>query len=103
MERADYPALYADADAAAVATQKRFLWLLAANLALLAAAAVCSFLIPFVPEIAPLQLLILFGSLGAILYLGAKHPQRVWYGTRALAESVKVTPAAGGMALSGKF
>jgi hypothetical protein len=89
MNDSDFPALFTAADAAAIGTQKRFNWVFAGNLILLALAAVCSYAIPFVHVIAPLQLLILLASLSCTLYLGAKHPQRVWYGTRALAESVK--------------
>jgi hypothetical protein len=89
MKLADYPALYIAADTASSKAQKRFFAALAGNLVALTCAAAATLLIAFYPPSAPLQLLTLLASLGFTVYLETKQPQRLWYGARALAESIK--------------
>jgi hypothetical protein len=86
---ADYPALYRDADAAAQSAQRRFLKALGANLALLVVAATLSLLDYPDSRYAAMQVLVLSASIALSLYLALGQPQRAWYGTRALAESIK--------------
>ena len=83
------PALYKDADAASLRAQRAFLIGLGFSLILLVVAA--SFTLLNLPStlFAVLQAIALLLSLGSTLYLAFKQPQRTWYGTRALAESVK--------------
>jgi hypothetical protein len=85
----DYPALYGAANEFSAASQGQFFRALAANLALLVAAATMSVI--NLPEVwfALLQAAILLASLALTIFLAAKKPQRSWYGARALAESVK--------------
>lgn len=85
----DFPPLYQAADSASREAQKRFFQALGINLALLVIAAVMSVANVQSRAFALLQMIPLFGTLGATLYLALKRPQRIWYGTRALAESVK--------------
>lgn len=89
MENADYPGLYAAADAAAGRAQRGFFGWLALNLVSLTVAAGLS---PYADRswvFALLQMVALVIGLGCTVYIEGLQPQRRWYRTRALAESVK--------------
>jgi hypothetical protein len=85
----DYPALYRDADAASLLAQRKFLCALAGNLALLVGTAVLSFINDPAPGFGAAVVLALVGSTVLTIYMALGQPQRDWYGTRALAESIK--------------
>jgi hypothetical protein len=87
MTKDDYPALYRDADAASLLAQQKFFWALGGNLALLVVTAVLN-LIDLAPSGAVL-VATLVASVVLTIYLALGQPQRAWYGTRALAESIK--------------
>ncbi|MFD2366845.1 DUF4231 domain-containing protein [Pseudoduganella sp. GCM10020061] len=89
MKDEDYPALYRAGDRLASKAQTHFFKVLFLNLFLLVIAATLSvFDLPLV-EIAYAQATVLLLSLGCALYLGFARPERIWYGGRALAESIK--------------
>lgn len=89
MNDGDYPALYSAADLAAVKNQRNFLVALGGNLSCLAGAAGLSFVSYKSPLFCCFQAIVLLCSLGLTIFLADRQPQRLWYGTRALAESVK--------------
>jgi hypothetical protein len=89
MIESDFPPLYQAADAASKKAQKIFFLALGSNLALLVVAAMMSVANISTRGFALLQMLPLTGTLALTIYLAVKRPQRIWYGTRALAESVK--------------
>ena len=89
MTESDFPPLYEAADDASKRAQKKFFWALGANLTLLVASAAMSVANVQTSCFALLQMGPLVGTLLLTLYLAVMRPQRVWYGTRALAESVK--------------
>ncbi len=84
-----YPALFEAADKASAKAQGDFLRALFWNLAALVAAAGLSILNQPSVLFACLQAAVLAAGLGCTLYLGARQPQKIWYGARALAESIK--------------
>jgi hypothetical protein len=89
MKDHDYPALYEAANAASMTAQKHFFHALFWNLtALVIAAALSVWNQPDV-SFAYAQIVMLVISLGCTVYVGAQQPQKIWYGTRAVAESVK--------------
>lgn len=89
MTESDFPPLYEAADVASKKAQKKFLWALGGNLTLLVVAAAMSVANVQTSYFALLQMGPLVGTLLLTLYLAVMRPQRIWYGTRALAESVK--------------
>ena len=89
MTESDFPPLYHAADNASKKAQKKFLWALGGNLTLLVVAAAMSVANVQTSFFALLQMGPLVGALLLTLYLAVMRPQRIWYGTRALAESVK--------------
>lgn len=89
MTERDFPPLYEAADDASKRAQKNFLWALGGNLTLLVVAAAMSVANVQTSSFALLQMGPLVGTLMLTLYLAVMRPQRIWYGTRALAESVK--------------
>lgn len=89
MTEIDFPPLYEAADDASKKAQKKFLWALGGNLTLLVVAAAMSVANVQTSYFALLQMAPLVGTLMLTLYLAVMRPQRIWYGTRALAESVK--------------
>ena len=89
MNDQDLPSLYRAADTAAVQAQKTFYLTLLSNLALLTTAAALSLANSSNPKFAAIQLLCLLATLGLSIYLATSNLQRNWYGSRALAESVK--------------
>jgi hypothetical protein len=89
MKENDFPLLYRSADDASKKAQKKFLWALGGNLTLLVVAAAMSVANVQTSCFALIQMGPLVGTLLLTLYLAVMRPQRIWYGTRALAESVK--------------
>lgn len=89
MNDTDFPPLYQAANDASNGAQKQFLLALGINLSCLVLAAAMSVINYPHASFAVTQTLILLISLGLSIYLAVKQPQRIWYGTRALAESVK--------------
>lgn len=89
MTESDFPSLYQAADAASNGAQKKFLWALGINLTLLVVAAAMSVANVQTRSFALIQMAPLVGTLGLTIYLAVKRPERIWYGARALAESVK--------------
>jgi hypothetical protein len=89
MNGQDFPALYGAANQLSLDAQNHFFKVLFINLcALVCAAALSVFNLPYV-GIAYAQVFVLLISLGCTVYLGAIRPEKLWYGGRALAESVK--------------
>lgn len=89
MKETEFPPLYVAADAASLAAQQHFLRALGGNLFLLVVAAAMSVInYPHVVFAAG-QIVVLSASLCLTVFLAVKEPQKIWYGTRALAESVK--------------
>ncbi|OKO67468.1 DUF4231 domain-containing protein, partial [Bradyrhizobium sp. AS23.2] len=89
MNSSDFPPLYEAADKASLAAQKQYLRVLAANFVLLVGAATMSVINYPHATFAVVQAAFLAASLALVIFLGVKQPQKVWYDTRALAESVK--------------
>lgn len=89
MKSADYPALYNDADAASLREQRKFYLALSANLLLLVFIATLSVIGHPATWYAAAQVAALLITIALSLYLALSQPQRNWYGTRALAESIK--------------
>lgn len=89
MKDCDYPALYGAANAASMKAQKSFFCALFWNLTALVIAATLSVWNPPGVLFAYAQIATLMISLGITIYIGTKQPQKIWYGTRAIAESVK--------------
>lgn len=87
----DYPSLFRAANAASAKAQRRFFGALGGNLALLVLAAALSWAARPGAGFAVAQAIALSASLGCTLYLAYRQPQKQWYGTRALSESVKTT------------
>ena len=89
MNNNDYPAIYGSANTTSMKSQKYFFCALFLNLVALVIAAALS--VWNQPDIAfsYAQILVLLVSLGCVIYIGAQQPQKIWYGTRAIAESVK--------------
>lgn len=85
----DLPALYRASNKISQAAQKEFLWVFGVNLILLAVAVALS--VFYVSDIRYIyfQIVVLFVSFGCTLLAGFRLPQKIWYGGRALAESVK--------------
>ncbi|HJU06189.1 MAG TPA: DUF4231 domain-containing protein [Nitrospiraceae bacterium] len=89
MQPLDYPALYRSADELSLLSQHRFFRVLSLHLLLLIAAAVLSVINSPIWEAAVTQVLIFLGALGCSVYLSAMRPDRYWYASRAVAESIK--------------
>jgi hypothetical protein len=89
MNENDFPALYEAADNASKKFQKHFFLGLGLNLSLLVIAATLSVVNYPSAWFSIAQAAALLGSLGLVIYLAHVEPQRLWYGTRALSESIK--------------
>lgn len=85
----DYPALFRAADSYSVAQQRVFFALLGLQLFLLTAATVVSVASSMVPHAPVAQALALTCALACAVLLFATKPDRCWYASRAVAESVK--------------
>lgn len=89
MSDQDFPDLYYVADQLSLKAQNRFFFVLFLNLASLVVAAGLSVYNQPHVCMAYAQVAALFLSLGCTAYLGYSKPEKMWYGGRALAESVK--------------
>ncbi|WP_059499118.1 DUF4231 domain-containing protein [Burkholderia sp. ABCPW 11] len=89
MKEEDFPPIYNAADKASKDAQKNFFRALGGNLFFIVVAAILSVANVQTRGFALLQIVPLVITLGLTIYLAARQPQRIWYGTRALAESVK--------------
>lgn len=89
MQTQDFPALYRSADELSTSSQKHFFWALRIHLVTLVIAAILS--IVSIPHwsIAVMQVFALLAALGCSIYLFSVRPERLWYGGRAVAESIK--------------
>ncbi len=84
----DFPALYQDSNATATEVQSKFL--LATKSILISSLAIGLAPNFFVREISiAIQIIFSILVIGSSAYLSLGKPQKVWYGTRALAESIK--------------
>lgn len=89
MSELKYPALFESADGSARSSQRAFFGVLAAELVLLVASAVLSLAGYPSPYSAILQAVLLLAALGCTIYIYAAKPDRRWYASRAIAESIK--------------
>jgi hypothetical protein len=89
MDDRDLPALYRSADKLSLKAQHHFFQALSVHLLLLLAAAIMSIINSTKAEAAIVQTLALLGALFCSIYLAVRRPDRLWYSTRALAESIK--------------
>jgi SMODS and SLOG-associating 2TM effector domain 3/SMODS and SLOG-associating 2TM effector domain 1 len=89
MNKEDFPALYVTADEASKSAQKMFFCALGSILILLVVGACLSVLNYSHHFFALLQSLVLLLSLFLTIYLAYENPQKSWYATRAIAESMK--------------
>jgi hypothetical protein len=89
MQEKDFPGLYRSADDLSQASQRHFFSALRVHLVTLVVAAILSIISIPHWSVAALQLLALLGALGCSIYLFAIRPDRLWYGGRAVAESIK--------------
>lgn len=89
MKETDYPSLYQTADKSAAEVQKNFFMLLAIYFIFLILAATLSTINAPDAIFAGTQTVLLLATLGIVIYLANRQPQRIWYGARALAESAK--------------
>lgn len=89
MKEVDFPTLYLDASRVSLNAQNSFLRLVGGSLSLLIVCAVISVVNSPERYVAIAQAFALLLSLSLTAYAAYQQPQRVWYGARALAESVK--------------
>jgi hypothetical protein len=89
MNHADYPALYQSASALSKRKQEVFYENFYTHMALLALASAISVANSTCPAVAVVQALVLLGALACATYLFMARPDRDWYASRAVAESVK--------------
>ncbi len=89
MDESDFPAIYKSADSLSASSQKNFLRALKSHLLLLVFAAVLSAISDPSIEIVIVQIMALLAALGCSIYLFAVRPDKLWYSSRAVAESVK--------------
>ncbi len=89
MNDTDFPALYQSSSDLSLASQKSFYRALFLHLLLLFIATVISIFNCPAPEAAIVQVIVLLGAFSCAVYLFLVHPDRYWYGGRAVAESIK--------------
>ena len=89
MKDHEFPALYRSADRQSMNFQSRFLRLLILHLSLLVVAAIISLVNPPNGTSAILQASVFLFALACSVYLLLARPDRLWYSSRAIAESVK--------------
>ena len=89
MNETDFPAIYRSADSLSASSQKNFLRALKSHLLLLVFAAVLSAIgNPSVGTVI-IQIVALLAALACSIYLFGVRPDKEWYSSRAVAESVK--------------
>lgn len=89
MRDLDYPALFRSADSASNANQRKYLWLIRIEYALLFVAAVFSMNLFSSPDFYLAYALVFVIATAALLIRALSKPEQDWYRCRALAESVK--------------
>lgn len=89
MKHLEFPALYCAADDLSIKAQQHFYLALRIYLILLVLAAALSVFYSKQAWVAVAQSLILLAILATSIYLAVTRPERLWYGARAVAESVK--------------
>lgn len=91
MQDSDYPSIYVAADELSKSAQSEYFFTIGLNLLSLAGAVCISvFYYPSAIMIG-LQVVLLFVSLGCTLSIYLRAREKVWYGARALAESIKTS------------
>lgn len=89
MSESDFPALYQAADTASKKAQAHFFFALGLNLSCLVIASTLSVINHPSAWFSIAQAATLLLSLALSVYLAFEQPQRIWYSTRALSESIK--------------
>jgi hypothetical protein len=89
VQEQDFPALYRSADELSLKSQKHFFRALRLHLLMLVFAAILSIVSIAHWSVAVAQLLALLGALSCSIYLFSVRPDRFWYASRAVAESIK--------------
>jgi len=89
MEEKDFPALYRSANELSLKSQSHFFAALRFHLLTLIAAAALSIISIPHWSVAALQVFALLAALACSIYLFNVRPERLWYGGRAVAESIK--------------
>jgi hypothetical protein len=92
----DYPALYTSSDLAAVRAQSTYYRFVKLQLGLLLLVSISSSLIPIIPvhrqeDLSIVIALLLCGGIAAMWIARVRQYDRLWFGCRAIAESVKTT------------
>lgn len=91
MKHEDYPALYQAASSLSETAQSAFYRAFLFHMGLLAIASAISVTNSTKPELAIFQALVLIGAFGCAIYLYLGRPDRQWYSSRAVAESIKTS------------
>lgn len=89
MEDKDFPALYRSANELSLKSQSQFFLALRCHLITLVLAALLSIVSFPHWTVAALQVFALLGALACSIYLFSVRPEKLWYGGRAVAESIK--------------
>ncbi|AZC81784.1 DUF4231 domain-containing protein [Pseudomonas chlororaphis] len=89
MEEKDFPALYRSANELSLNSQLQFFTALRCHLLTLVIASVLSIVSISHWSVAALQVFALLGALACSIYLFSVRPEKLWYGGRAVAESIK--------------
>lgn len=89
MKECDFPALYRSADTKSIISQRHFFRAIKLHLLVLVFAAIISVVNYPHWSVAMCQLFLLLGALLCSIYLFSMRPDRLWYDSRALAESIK--------------
>lgn len=93
LEPTEYPELYKESDSCAIYSQKRYFWAFTAKICLPIAVAVLAALLAFhikgFGEIGLVIAVFLLASLILTAFIDSKRMDRIWFSSRAIAESVK--------------
>jgi hypothetical protein len=89
MNEGQYPALYQSSDSQSQKSQNLFVYSLIANFTCIVLSSIFSTVNALTANFAIIQTIILFIGLSLTVYIAIGKPQQAWYGTRALAESIK--------------
>lgn len=87
----EYPALYTTASQLSADSQRKYLWLIRIEYALLFLAAVLSLDLSKEPEFFVFYAFVFLMSLGTLIYRNKDKPEQDWYKGRSLAESIKTS------------
>ena len=91
MKPSEFPALYLSADHAAIGAQSTYKRMLKLQYTLLVAAATLSLWFGTSIDLYVVYALLVTGSSALLIYTSVKQPERAWYKSRALAESIKTS------------